>query len=385
MKKASSLEKRRLLFKGVTAVASNSEAFIEREESEKGFAQYYDKNIRPQIVECELLRIESLKKWVLWSRISHVFFALAFLVSFFSESWTNSFSQALFCLLLFFFAKVPGLIVEGDYKENLLQKSDLLGNAIGFFPGFSLERNKRDFSRYHELDFISEYDEKLSKIRSSISGNYKGVKILFEDITLGRREVNLKKGEGISIVCDGWFIWIEFNKKFSGKTLIKPDSFIRADVFVRPNVFAGFDKSRSDGEGRNYQKVELEDVVFEDKFDVYSTDQIESRYLITTSFMERLKEVGISFAEIFLRQTNCPEKKIEKYVKYHSKCIYAFFHNNYLLITPNFSISSETEFSQKHSLFREVDLRESYRSVIKQINAVFKVIDALKLNEKIGL
>jgi hypothetical protein len=53
MSKASSLDKWRLVFSGVAETVSDSEAFIEREESEKGFAQFYDKNIRPQIAEYE--------------------------------------------------------------------------------------------------------------------------------------------------------------------------------------------------------------------------------------------------------------------------------------------------------------------------------------------
>jgi hypothetical protein len=39
---------------------------------------------------------------------------------------------------------------------------------------------------------------------------------------------------------------------------------------------------------RDLEKVKLESTEFENKFIVYSSDQVEARYILTPSFMERL-------------------------------------------------------------------------------------------------
>lgn len=315
-----------------------------------------------------------MKKWVRWRRIGYVVFILVFPacvfgVNFFSE-FQVTFAQQVICGLIFFLLmKLPARSVETEYEDNLLQKSDFLGNAIGFFPGFSSEKNKGDLSRY-ELDCLPEYDAKLSQINTSITGEYKKVKLLLENVSLKKETINSKKQKVVNTVCAGWFIWIEFNKNFSGKTTIRPD------------FIPGFDQSSIKTRSGDYQKVELEDVAFESKFNVYSTDQIESRYLITTSFMERLQEVGNSFAEVFVHQFQFPAKKREKAIKFYGKCIFAFFCNNHLLISPIFSANG---LKYKISLFQKLDFVDAYRSVVKQMNAVFKIIDVLKLNQKIGL
>jgi hypothetical protein len=38
----------------------------------------------------------------------------------------------------------------------------------------------------------------------------------------------------------------------------------------------------------NLEKVKLESIDFENRFIVYSNDQVEARYILTPSFMERL-------------------------------------------------------------------------------------------------
>ena len=72
-------------------------------------------------------------------------------------------------------------------------------------------------------------------------------------------------------------IGMTFNKKFNSHTLITMDT-----------------KSHKPPE-ENLKHTELEDVVFEKKFDVFTNDPIEARYLITTAFMERLNNTSKVF------------------------------------------------------------------------------------------
>lgn len=57
------------------------------------------------------------------------------------------------------------------------------------------------------------------------------------------------------------------------------------------------------------ERVKLEDVSFERQFEVFSDNQIEARYLLTTAFMERMSEVKKAFQgkniQFSFLTTNC--------------------------------------------------------------------------------
>ncbi|MEM7519090.1 MAG: DUF3137 domain-containing protein [Planctomycetota bacterium] len=75
-------------------------------------------------------------------------------------------------------------------------------------------------------------------------------------------------------VFDGVFVLFTVAKSFSGKTVIRRDAGL-FNPFQSP--FGGL------------ERIALEDPVFEKRFEVYGTDQVEARTLLTTSFMERLE------------------------------------------------------------------------------------------------
>ena len=101
----------------------------------------------------------------------------------------------------------------------------------------------------------------------------------------------------------GFFFVADFNKDFLGTTLVLPEgkaelSELLAKALSREN------------RRRRREPVLLEDPEFERLFKVHSDDQVEARYLLSTRFMERLKEyrhgggdaLAVSFAasKIFL-------------------------------------------------------------------------------------
>lgn len=81
-------------------------------------------------------------------------------------------------------------------------------------------------------------------------------------------------------VFGGIFFIGDFNKNFNGHTYVFPDKMEKA--FGR---FAKFLQSLSSSNG---QLVNLEDIEFEKEFKVYSDDQIEARYILSTSLMQRI-------------------------------------------------------------------------------------------------
>lgn len=98
-------------------------------------------------------------------------------------------------------------------------------------------------------------------------------------------------------IFDGLLFKADFHKDFKGEYVVLPDSMERilgkqAKVFQKMNKKYG-------------QLIELEDIGFEKEFVVYGSDQIEARYILSASIMQRLlnfknrtgKKIRISFVK----------------------------------------------------------------------------------------
>jgi hypothetical protein len=81
----------------------------------------------------------------------------------------------------------------------------------------------------------------------------------------------------------GMFAIVDFNKKFDGHTVVLPDVMEKRAGYLAKN-FQNLNMARG-------QLVHLEDTEFENNFMVYSTDQVEARYILSTSLMERITQL----------------------------------------------------------------------------------------------
>ena len=108
------------------------------------------------------------------------------------------------------------------------------------------------------------------------------------------------------------------------------------------------------------EKVTLEDSRFESIFGVYGTDQVESRYLLTTAFMERM---------IKLREINSGINNILAHI-----CNVNLLKINFVIAIP-----SKTNLFERSSIFGNVFNIEDLHKFLKQINEIFMLIDALRI------
>ncbi len=79
----------------------------------------------------------------------------------------------------------------------------------------------------------------------------------------------------------GIFFIADFNKHFTGRTIVLPDSAEKTFGALIGNFFQKMNFTRG-------KLIKLENVAFEKEFAVYGDDQIESRYILTPELMERL-------------------------------------------------------------------------------------------------
>ncbi|MBQ8459003.1 DUF3137 domain-containing protein [bacterium] len=109
---------------------------------------------------------------------------------------------------------------------------------------------------------------------------------------------------------------------------------------------------------QNWERVHLEDVNFEKKFKIFSKNQVEARYLVTTSFMERLQNIKTAFGT---RNIKC-----------------SFFDDKII-----FAIYTEKDLFELGNLYKPFgkDIQGFYNQII----SIYNMIDHFKLNEKIGL
>lgn len=144
-------------------------------------------------------------------------------------------------------------------------------------------------------------------------------------------------------IFGGILILLEMNKNFEGQTVVLKDK----------GIFNAFNKIKG------LQKVALEDSLFEKEFEVFSNDQLEARYLLTTAFMERMLKVREAYKS--------------------NKIQFSFFDNKLLI-----AIDCKKNMFESTSLFRKTTDRKLIDDTFEQFLSVMAIIEQLKLNRRTG-
>lgn len=175
-------------------------------------------------------------------------------------------------------------------------------------------------------------------------GEYKNVGIIISEERLQNITYDNKNNRRKKKIFNGICILLTMNKNFKGRTVVLEDKGIL-------NVFKHIS---------GLERVKLEDIQFEKLFEVYASDQIEARYLLTTAFMERILK---------LRDL------------YQGKSIQFSFKDNQLLV----AIPTKQDMFEACSFFKSNVNKKKIDRVFDQFYAVFSIVDILKLNQNIGM
>jgi len=108
------------------------------------------------------------------------------------------------------------------------------------------------------------------------------------------------------------------------------------------------------------QDVKLEATAFEKRFNVYTKDQVEARYLLTPAFMDRLQNLETAFGT----------RKI--------KC--SFFDGQIM-----FAIPTRKDLFELGCLFKPLSSTSDVEIFYKELTSIQQMIDHFKLDEKTGL
>ena len=330
--------------------------FQDPEGSQKPFGPHYEQFIKPEIHRFEHQRIATLKSFgqrsfgALCLLVAAVIMGIVFTV----QGQTFHFFEKLFHgenvgqgigHLVSILATTLTAIVAWCYLPVWRYKGSVKKTI--FPPIFKFFGENFDYSPealmgmepLKSSEILPDYNRSI--LSDSIQGSH-------YDVTLDILWAHLKNDhdEIETNVFKGMFIFLGMNKWFYGKTIVKRDRGLLMNWANKPS--------------EGLEKVNLEDPRFEEDFEVYSSNQIEARYLLTPSFMERLQGLSDLFGGADIQAS--------------------FYNQNLLLMIP-----LKKRYFSTGSIFQPATFTEEIQSILEEMNLIFKIIEELKLHEKTGV
>jgi len=186
------------------------------------------------------------------------------------------------------------------------------------------------------------------KREDHFAGNFEGVRIEFNEAILQQRRRSGKRTHYVT-VFKGLFVLLDMNKNFEGHTIVRKDAGVL-------NFFGSFG---------SLERIKLEDPDFERQYEVYGSDQVESRYLLTPAFMERLKKLNDS---VGAQGMEC-----------------AFYQNRLLVLMKHNKAMSSDGLLEPGSLKEPVHQADSIAKIADEFAAICGIVHELKLHERTGI
>lgn len=308
---------------------------------------FYYKTLYPPLQKLENER-KKLRYRIIMIAVFYIVIALVFGLSFSNSSYFSPHILAIFGVGHFSFGVFLYKWLLKDYTQEF--KTTILGPLIK-----AIDEKLSYWSEMHvsELDFNKSelFTQKPDRFSGNdfVSGEIDGVKIQFSDIHAQKRHKNSKGQESLETLFQGLFIVSEFNKNFHGKTIVLADTAQKTFGSLLGNWLQSKNTSRD-------ELVKMDDNNFEKEFVVYSTDQIEARYILSHALMTRLLN--------FQQKSQHPV-----YVSFIGGTIYIAIYHKKDLFEP----------SVFHSLL-EYKIAMEY---VKTLHLALGIVEELKLNQKL--
>ena len=227
----------------------------------------------------------------------------------------------------------PLMKLQGEIKSFLVSK---VCSYFGF--DFNEAATGSGFDQFENSGLLPSYDRR--KLEDEIRGEHSGVPFDLVECRLEDKQRDSKGRTTYVEIYHGILFRFQFPKDFNGQTLVTKDSGRIG------NFFKGIKKKG--------ERVKLEDPRFEKRFEVWGTDQVEARYLLTPTFMERVVDLAESMGE----------KRVE-----------LCFNGNRLLI----SVHVSKDHFEGGGMFTSVTDNRRIEGLVNEICKIFDIIDSLKL------
>lgn len=367
--------------------------YQEKVKYKKFFKKNYVENVLQIFKDLENLRKRQLKKWLLTFTLSSTFLIATII----SALNCNNFVQTIINWIIgisSFIGIIVSLFIYDVFIMDI--KTECMQKLVSAFEDIKWKDKDIDINDMSASQLFPIFTDRTSD--DYFNGIHNGVNFLIDELLL--------YGVGGVTAFKGLVILLNFNKAIFNKTIITDKSNVHTKTqnlgiylsytlfflisFILgictfstrefEKIFLGIvvcvggciffinkfyelikkNKENKISDYENLYKVQLEDINFDKKYTAYSSDQVEGRYLITTAFMERFKNL--------------------QYVFGTSKIKCSFYSDKLM-----FAISTKKNFFEIGNLFTPLTDYKTVEKFFDEIIAIFVIIDYLKLNQKIGL
>ncbi|MEQ8746911.1 DUF3137 domain-containing protein [Pyruvatibacter sp.] len=307
-----------------------------------GFAAFYRRDLEPFLLQQEILRAAAYARLKSGAFIAIplmiVGVAVVGLMGGFSAGWLGYVPAGIVLLAGIGFL---GYRTAAVYEVTSHVKQELMTRICDFL-GFvyTAEPSTAGLQQFRATGILPDYDR--ANAEDEIAGTHESVAFTLYEAHLEDRRTRRSNGRTETYyvtVFRGVLARFTFPKRFAGRTVLLRDGGVIG------NFFAGI--------GKGATRVKLEDPKFEKQFQVFSDDQVEARYLLTPTFMERT----LALAEAL------------------EGTLQLSFDDNRLLI----SVNGGDDRFEGGGLFARVDDPQQVAKMVEEIGIVFQIIDDLKL------
>ena len=355
-----------------------------RNERMFNFYKTYGKEVTPFVEKYEKTRIVELSKFSILATL-----ITAFAIVFIS---INQFLNAIIFGLIIYAITISCLYYwinhnfQKKVKQDLLQKVLRGLGDIYWIP----EKSIIDSKTLRKSELFGIYN--IRRNDDTFQGKYKDLNFKISESVM-KYETGSGRNRRVYTIFQGVIILIDSNKEINAQTVIttKGDKNTRNSTpgtiaaalissiilvvlgiimqdFFRIGiavflfiVFTLLIINERHQQAKKMSNMTLEDPEFNKKYDVFTQDQIEGRYLVTTSFMEKFKNLHTAFGTKM------------------AKC--AFFDNKVM-----FALSTEKNlFELSEGIFCSLKNPKQTKVFYEEISAIYDIIDYFKLAEKTGL
>ena len=357
-------------------------------QTQQKFKFYYDKNLQGKYADLEIVRYKYMRMFFKRIAITVVTIFALYVLIITNILPSTIYESELFINVMVIIALIDFFVLYYPFSEYKHQsKSAVMQKILSFWGSFAY-KNSSSFINKNTIknsELFSYYNKEI--IDDSFSGKYKDT-----TVSVSEHDLRIHGRKGDTIIYRGIFILLEFDKNFKGKTVVKSKwrncnfilnnpwlvfimimccvpvfTTIYYGLFSLSGIFFSFlpilfpvaligliyTIYRHFNPKKATQKVVLEKIDFLKNWLVYSSDQIEARYILTPRFMEQIDEVKHLF---------------------HGKFIDFSFFNNKLLI----AIHTRKNLFETTFLFSSALRYHKIRKVVTQLHSIFTLIDIIK-------
>jgi hypothetical protein len=239
------------------------------------FKEFYDAKLLPELKTLDKERKQVDRRVLLIGLIAVILIVLTGRI----EGNATTYFQILIGLFAFIVISITSRKYRLNFKNNIVLKiTAFVDENLVYTPDGFVSReeftNSGIFQKYcNSFTGEDHFKGKIGKTAiefSEVVGRHK--------TTTG---TGSKRKEQYTTIFKGVFFVADFNKDFNGYTLVLPDTAEKMLGKFGQNLQAFSSKG---------ELIKLEDPEFEKEFCVYASDQVEARYILSPSLMQRIVE-----------------------------------------------------------------------------------------------